>query len=194
MSVDFRILYFIQDNLKTDFADGFFSVITHFADSGVIWMLAALALVAVPKTRRAGIVTVAALLIGVLVGNVVLKPGVARIRPYDVDPSVPILVAKPNDFSMPSGHTLSSFAGAVAILCFDRKSGIAAILLAALIGFSRLYLFIHYPTDVLAGVFFGAASAILAYNGYRIIELRFSGFRIGGPNVSLWNAEGYFRI
>ena len=107
-----------------------------------------------------------ALLIGLVVCNMILKPWVGRIRPYDYQlihfgKTIELLVATPHDYSFPSGHTIASFQAAVALTIHNRKLGIPAMVLAVLIAFSRMYLYVHYPTDVLASVILGTAIAFL---------------------------------
>ena len=123
----------------------------------------------------------AALLADVLLCNVVIKNLVARTRPFDVNTAVQLLVAKPRDYSFPSGHTAASFASVTALyLAGEKKMWKVALVLAVLIALSRLYLYVHYPTDVLGGVLAGAISG---YLGYRFIQAIF--YRIkqegGGP-------------
>ena len=108
------------------------------------------------KYRKYGIAMFAALAVGVLVGNVCLKNLIARSRPCWLE-QVPLLIANPSDYSFPSGHTLASVIGAFMLTAANRKFGAAAIPLAALIGFSRLYLYVHFPSDVLASVVLGTA-------------------------------------
>lgn len=167
---DYSVINFIYENLHSDFADGFFSLITHLGDAGLFWIALAAVLLVFKRTRRAGAAMGLALIFGVLVGNAFLKPLIARIRPYDnlaFDPLVKsaadLLIKAPSDFSFPSGHTLASFEGAGAIFCWNRKWGIPALILAALIAFSRLYLYVHYFTDVLAGMLLGLGFAVAAY-------------------------------
>jgi len=117
----------------------------------------------------------AALLMGLLICNITLKPLVARIRPYDYvlehyGRNISLLVSTPHDFSFPSGHTLASFEGATALLIHNKKLGIPAMVLACLIAFSRLYLYVHYPTDVIFSVFLGIG---LAYLGTWIVKKGF---------------------
>ena len=95
------------------------------------------------------------LAVGVLMGNVCLKNLIARPRPCWLDSSVRLLIADPTDYSFPSGHTLSSVIGATILTKTDRRFGYAAIPLAVLLAFSRLYLFVHFPSDVLAGAVLG---------------------------------------
>ena len=103
------------------------------------------------------------LAVGFIVGNVVLKNLIARQRPCWLDQTVALLIENPRDFSFPSGHSLASFEGAVSIFLYDKKWGGAAIVLAAFIAFSRLYLFVHFPTDVLAGTILGIFVAFFVH-------------------------------
>ena len=124
-------------------------------------------LMLIPKYRKAGFSMGAALLMGLLLCNLTLKPLVARIRPYDYqlehfNKVIPLLISAPHDFSFPSGHTIASFEAAVAMLICHKKLGIPAMILAVLIAFSRLYLYVHYPTDVIASVILGTGLALLS--------------------------------
>ena len=109
----------------------------------------------------------AALLMGLVVCNIILKPLVGRIRPFDYEllhfgKVIPLLIEAPTDFSFPSGHTIASAEAAGVLLLHDKRLGIPAAILAALIAFSRLYLYVHYPTDVLAALVLGIGIALLA--------------------------------
>lgn len=117
------------------------------------------------KYRRQGVILLAGLAVGVLVGNVCLKNLIARPRPCWLDDSVMMLISSPTDYSFPSGHTLSSVIGATVLTKTDRRFGWAAIPLAAVIAFSRLYLFVHFPSDILAGAILGV---IIGEAVYRI--------------------------
>jgi undecaprenyl-diphosphatase len=107
------------------------------------------------KYRRYGIFVLVAMLLCSLIGNEILKPIVARARPYHIDTAIELLVERPSSFSFPSGHTCSSAVGATVLTLANKKFGYAAIPVAALIAFSRLYVFVHFPTDVLAGAILG---------------------------------------
>ena len=163
---ELAILDFIQHYLRCDFLDWLLPKITVLGNSGIFWILMSIIFLWIRRYRTMGAEMASALLVCFLLGNLLLKPWVARIRPYDLNPSMILLLKNPPiDFSFPSGHTYASFAAAL-ILYFHKKSwGVAAFLLTALIAFSRLYLYVHYPTDVLAGAFVGslcgtAASAV----------------------------------
>lgn len=115
------------------------------------------------KYRRQGVILLAGLAAGVLVGNVCLKNLIARPRPCWLDDSVKLLIPISTDYSFPSGHTLSSVIGATVLTKTNRRFGWAAIPLAAIIAFSRLYLFVHYPSDILAGAVLGVAIGLAVY-------------------------------
>ena len=164
-NIDLSILEFIQKNIRCDFLDAIVPPITHLAEKGIFWIAVALILICFKKTRKTGFMVGAALLIGLALGNGVLKNVVGRIRPYDLDGSLlteaDLLVSGLSDFSFPSGHTLASFEAATVLLIRDKRMGIPALVLAILIALTRLYLYVHYPTDVVAGVIFGTAFAVL---------------------------------
>ena len=157
MSFDWTILHWIQHTLVCPALDFLMPKITLLGNGGAIWLLAAVALLITKKYRRYGVYLLAGLAAGVLSGNVVLKNLIARPRPCWLDTSVQLLIANPTDYSFPSGHTLSSVIGATILTKADRRFGYAAIPLAALIAFSRLYLYVHFPTDILGAVVLGVA-------------------------------------
>ena len=164
---DLPILDWIAENLYCPLLDFLMPIITLFGDAGIFWIAVAVVLLLIPKYRKIGLSMGAALLIGLLLCNVTLKPLVARIRPYDYKLEhfgvmIQLLVERQSDFSFPSGHTIASFEAAVVLLIYNRKLGIPAMILAALIAFSRLYLYVHYPTDVLVSMVLGTAIAFLA--------------------------------
>ncbi len=151
-----ELLLWIQNNLRMEALTPVVKAVTHLGDKGIFWILLTLLLLAIPKTRKAGLCSLCALIGSALVNNVVLKNVVARTRPYEVIPGLELLVAKAHDFSFPSGHSAASFASATALYrTLPKKYSIWALLLAACIAFSRLYIGIHYPTDVLAGTLDG---------------------------------------
>ena len=155
------ILWWIREHLTHPFLDTVMPYISSLAHTGEIWILLALILLCFKKTRKAGVAMGMAMVCGYLIGNMGMKNLFARIRPYDVA-QVELLVAKLHDFSFPSGHTLVSFEAATALWFYHRKWGVAALVLASLIASSRLYLFVHYPTDVLAGALLGVGIGLAA--------------------------------
>lgn len=155
MNFDWTILQWIQETLRCGALDFLMPKITLLGNGGMIWIAAALIMICTKKYRKNGILLLVGLVVGVLIGNVCLKNLVGRARPCWIDPGVPLLIANPTDYSFPSGHTLSSVIAATMLYDTDRRFGIPAIVLAALIAFSRLYLYVHFPTDVLASVLLG---------------------------------------
>ena len=163
---DFPILDAIHGALGCKFMDVLMNIITLFGDGGVFWIACAVAMLFFPKTRKVGLTMGLALAMGLLVCNITLKPIVQRPRPVDLLASngiqLPFAVKAMHDFSFPSGHTIASFEAAVVLVLNDKKLGIPALILAILISLSRLYLYVHYPTDVIFSVIFGTLFAILA--------------------------------
>ena len=151
-NLDGEILLQIQQHLRTDMLTPFMKIVTFLGNGGWFWILCAVVLLAIPKTRKTGYAAVFSLIFGAIVTNLLLKNIVARPRPFaEIEALIP-LIAKPTDFSFPSGHTTASFAVALVMLrMLPKKIGIPAVVLAALVAFSRLYLGVHYPTDVLVG-------------------------------------------
>lgn len=165
--MELRFLDFLQ-TIHTPLLDKILAFITSLGNAGIIWIVLAVVLLILPKTRKAGIIVAAALLVDLILCNLILKNLVARVRPYDVNTAIAILIKKPLDFSFPSGHTAASFATMTALfLAKMKKAWIVALILAVLIAFSRLYFYVHYPTDVLGGVVVGILSGVL---GYVIVE------------------------
>ena len=165
-SFDLPILDWIQSNLQCGFLDTVMPLITVLGDGGAFWIACAVLMILLKKYRKAGFSAGLALIFGLLICNIYLKPTVARIRPYDYQEQLGIminlLIDKEHSFSFPSGHTIASFEAATAILLRHKKLGTAAMILAVLIAFSRMYLYVHYPTDVIVSVFLGIGLALLA--------------------------------
>lgn len=163
-NADLAILEAIQ-GIKCAFLDVLIPLITRLGDKGLFWIIIAVVALCFKKTRKMGLAMAFALIFGLLIGNVTLKPLIGRIRPYDLEGYEAIrqalLVNPLKDFSFPSGHTLVCFEGATAIFLHNKKWGIPAFVIAALVAFSRLYLFVHYPTDVLGGIILGISFGIL---------------------------------
>ncbi len=150
------------DIFRSCAADAFFGFITHLGDKGAVWIALGILLCFFKKTRKAGVCVLVALLFGAFVGNLALKPIFARQRPFDVKDGIYILINAPKDFSFPSGHTLSSFSASTAVFLHSKKYGALCYALAFLIAFSRLYFYVHYPTDVIAGLVLGLVLGYLA--------------------------------
>lgn len=155
MQFEFQILDFIRNNLTSPVLDRIMVFITTLGNGGAIWITLAVLMLISKKYRKTGIVLAAGLLASLIVGNLILKPLIARPRPFWVNTDIHLIIPGPTDFSLPSGHTLVSTISAVILIMENRRLGIWAAVLAFLIAFSRLYLYVHFPTDVLAGAVIG---------------------------------------
>ena len=166
VSFDLPILDWIQETMQCAFLDKTMPIVTLFGDGGVFWIGIAVLLLFFAKYRKTGFSMGMALVLGLVVCNITLKPLVARIRPYDFQlqefgREISLLISAQHDFSFPSGHTIASFEACTVLLLHDKRMGIPATVLAILIAFSRLYLYVHYPTDVLVSLVLGIAFGLL---------------------------------
>ena len=160
--MDFEILYALN-GMHNDVLDVIMKIFTFMAEKGIFFIILGIALIFSSKTRKCGIYILISMGLGLIIGNGLVKNLVARPRPCWIDTSIPLLVPNLTDFSFPSGHTMAAFECAVTIFLFNKKWGIPAIIIACLIGLSRMYLFVHFPTDVLAGAVFGTLFAVCTY-------------------------------
>lgn len=129
-------------------------LLTKLGDGGILWICCTVMLLLFRKTRKAGAAMAVSLALEVICCSVILKPLVARPRPYDVNAVQP-LIPPLSDYSFPSGHTGAAFAAASSLFFSKNRLWIPALVIAVLMGFSRLYLYVHYPSDVLAGALLG---------------------------------------
>lgn len=182
--MEISILDWIQ-SMRTPIGDVVIPLITKLGDAGMIWILLSVVLLFNPRTRKSGAILAVALCVDVVLCNGILKNLFRRIRPCDVNTSIQLLVARPDDFSFPSGHTAASFAAVAALMlagekkrpkgipvcqgktAIERKLWIPALALEVFIAFSRLYLYVHYPTDILGGI---AVGIFAGYAGYWIVK------------------------
>ena len=163
--LDRNILIWIQEHLRTEFLTPFWKAITSLGDAGWFWIALGVLFLCFKKTRKTGITALLSLGIGFLITNLCLKNMIARPRPFDIYAQILPLIERPTDYSFPSGHTCASFA--CALVCFrmlPKKFGVCTVILAAMIAFSRMYLGVHYPGDVLGGFLAGLTASVLAYH------------------------------
>lgn len=166
--LDSGILLWIQEYLRNPVLTPILKVITTLGNGGAIWILLTLLMLILPKTRKVGCMMTTALLGTLLINNILLKNLVARTRPYEVIEGLTYIVKRPKEFSFPSGHAGSSFAAASIMLRrLPKRYGIPAFVLAILIALSRLYVGVHYPSDVLFGVISGI---LISYAAEAIVE------------------------
>lgn len=164
--IDISVLRLIHDYSQNYVLDKIMPIITSLGNAGVVWILISTILILNKKYRYIGWMCISALILNAIVGEGILKHLVKRQRPFVSMTDVNLLISKPTSFSFPSGHTSSSFA-VVGIICSQlKKYRIPVVLLACLIAFSRLYLFVHYPSDVFAGVIEGLICAKIVLNFY----------------------------
>ena len=168
VSFDLPILEWIQANLQSGFLDTAMPLITLLGEDGIFWIVWSVLLMIFPKTRKTGVAMAFALAMGLLLCNFTLKPLIARPRPYDFQlanfgKEITLLIEAQHDFSFPSGHTIACFEAAAALLCSSKKMGIPALIIAVLVAFSRMYLYVHYPTDVLASIVLGTLLGLLGH-------------------------------
>lgn len=162
-NIDVAILNWIHNTFSCLFLDVVMPVITALGNKGLFMILVAVVMVCFKKTRKAGIAMGIALVLGLILGNGLLKNLFARVRPYELEGALvtDLLIKAPHDHSFPSGHTLASFEFAsVMAICYKSLPGkkitaTIAVVLGVLIAFSRLYLYVHFPTDVLGGALLG---------------------------------------
>lgn len=159
-NVDWAILRFIRDNLFCPFLDAVMPVVSAAGNSGIIWIAISAILLCSKKYRKYGLLCLCGMLVGLVIGNVALKNLVARPRPCWTE-DISLLIKNPTDFSFPSGHTLSSVISAVILCSAGRRFAAFAIPLAVLIAVSRLYLFVHFPSDVIFAALLGLAIGFL---------------------------------
>lgn len=161
ISSEFAVLDFIQQHFRSPLGDSVMTAVTALGNMGLIWIVLGVGLLAARNHRREGIFVLAALGVDFLLCNLLLKNIVARPRPCDLNPLVSLLIPKPSDYSFPSGHTAAGIAAATALYLAGARKWLwrGAFFLAAVIAFSRLYLYVHFPTDIVGGAAVGAFSA-----------------------------------
>lgn len=169
--MELQFLHMLQ-GLHRDWLNAVMIFFTTIGEAGICWIVLSVILVLFKKTRKCGFTMMAAMAVTFLVGNVFLKNLIARPRPCEVDTSVNLLIPFPSEYSFPSGHTSNGFTAAVTIFLYYRRSGIAALMVASVIAFSRMYLFVHYPSDILGGILLGTLDACLMVFLFRKWEKR----------------------
>ena len=161
--MDFAILDFIQQNMRSSFLDSIMVFVTTIGNYGFVWIAIAIIFMCIKKYRKDGFALTLSLCLCLILCNIVLKESVGRLRPFQIYTDFSLIIPPPSGYSFPSGHTCSSFAAAITLLMTStKKISIPALVLAALISFSRLYLYVHFATDVIAGALLGLICAFLA--------------------------------
>lgn len=171
LNLDGGFLLWVQEFIRQAWLDPVVSFYTKLGDAGIMWIAVCLALLIFPKTRRAGFCGAIALVLSLLCTNVVLKNIFTRTRPWLVVEGLTAMVAEHDPNSFPSGHTSASFAAATALWrVLPRRWGWAALTAAALMGLSRLYVGVHFPSDVIVGVLVGCFCGWAAFKLLKLAE------------------------
>lgn len=171
LGFDLAVFEWVQ-SIQSHFLTAIMTTVTTLGDEGIIFIVLGLVLLCTKKYRKAGISILVALLVMLVLNNLVLKELIARPRPFNLDPETydwwhevykyPYFnIHQPSSYSFPSGHTSSAFAAAIALLWHDRKLGIPTTIFAAIMGFSRIYVEVHYCTDVIGGAIVGIIYALI---------------------------------
>jgi len=175
--MDLGILQWINANLHgSGFVNQLFKYLTYLGEKGIVWIALGLLLLCFKKTRKGGFLLLVSLGVGVLLNNFIIKPLVARPRPFAADPALADFITSiglklPTDYSFPSGHTQIAINAAVFLTIFFKGKGAWSWIPAILIASSRVFLCVHYPTDVLAAMAIGAAvAALVATLGRKLLD------------------------
>lgn len=163
MEWEFKILDALQD-IQSPILTKVMAFVTMLGEAGWFWIVLGIVLLCTKKYRKCGVAVLLALILDLILANIILKPLVARPRPCWIREDIELLVRVPRDYSFPSGHTMASFASAGALLFTEKKFGVGACILALLMGISRLYFYVHFPTDVLSGVILGLLCGVVSVN------------------------------
>ena len=170
MDWEFYILNYIQNNYRNDFLDKLMPFISTITQVGAVWVVFMIITFFIPKHRRLGFMMLCNFALSLLICTVILKPIVSRIRPYELNSYISLIVRPEIDPSFPSGHSFFAFSCATTCFIYNKKLGLLMYALAFLVAASRLYLYVHFPTDVFFGIVFGTVTAIVSYCIFREIE------------------------
>ena len=186
VQIESSMLLWIQEYIRNDFLDPIVKFITHSGDHGYLWIALLVILFCIPKTRRAACIGAATLILTFIITNLCLKPLIGRTRPYEVIEGLTRIIGKQSDRSFPSGHTANSMAVGVSLwlvskryellgdkkLYFPKAAGWAVLIWSVLVGLSRLYVGVHYPTDVLGGAIVAIVNTMIVFGIYKKLLAR----------------------
>ena len=175
------IILWIQENLR-GVMDGFWIFITSLGDGGYLWIALGIVLLFFKKTRPIGFTVLVSLLFNLIITNLTLKDLIGRPRPFITNEAIQPLVGGVNQYtSFPSGHTSGSFSAMFAVYRWvPKKIGIPALVLAGLIAISRLYVGVHYPTDLLGGFVVAFMCSVWAYHLVQMVRRKIGEKKVNG--------------
>ena len=177
LAFDTNAMLWVQENLRNPFLSAILIPVTKSGNAGILFIITGLLLICFKRTRKMGTIFLISLAVNFIISNLFLKNIVARIRPFDVIEALTTLVPRPHGYSFPSGHTSSVFACMVTFFFTNRKIAPYLMIYAVLMGFSRVYVGVHYPTDVITGAIIGTLIACVSSILYNYIENKFKGIK-----------------
>ncbi len=171
-SFDENVLLWIQENVRNSFLSSVLIPITKSGDVGIIFIVLGIIFLCFKRTRKTGIIFLMALVLNFIVNNLIIKNVIARERPFNVIENLIILIPPPGGYSFPSGHTSSAFACMITLFFTEKRFAPVGLVYALLMGFSRMYAGVHYPTDVICGAVVGTVIACFSAIGYNYFMKR----------------------
>ena len=165
--MEIAILDLIQTIFKSPLMDRIMVLITTLGNEGILYYIILALLLVNKKTRKLGVILGISMLLNHILSNMTLKPLIARTRPFDINTAVEIIIKKPSSYSFPSGHTAQAFTTAFAFLFAKSKFTKPMFIFACIMAFTRLYLYVHYPTDIIGGIICGL---VCGYIGYVLVD------------------------
>lgn len=167
VDLDIEILEYVQTLSGNPVVDGFMVFMSKIGDNGIVWIMLSMILITSKKHRKAGIMALSALVLSTLFGELLLKHLIGRQRPFEDHEMFKALIETSSVYSFPSGHATSSFAVAGTVAWIFRKYSPLLLGAAALVSLSRVYLFVHYPSDIVAGMILGLGCAAIVIQLYK---------------------------
>ena len=168
-ALDLSVLDFIRHTLASPVADVIMTILTYSVEYGASLIIAFIVMMFIKSMRKTGAAMLASSVLALLLGELVLKNIICRPRPFMINGSVDLIIKAPSGFSFPSSHTAVCFAAATAIFMFHKRLGIAAYIYATAVAFSRMYLYVHYPSDVLGGIVLGICCGLISVTAIKFI-------------------------
>lgn len=159
-ALDLSILDFIHNTLSDPVMDLIMTYLTYSIEYGAMAILVFIVMMCIKNMRKTGFAVMGATLSVLLFGELIIKHLVCRMRPFAINGAIELIIKAPSGFSFPSSHTATCFAMATAIYLFHKRLGIIAYIYASLVAFSRMYLYVHYPSDIIGGIALGIGCGI----------------------------------